>query len=191
MLSRVTKGISNWLLRTGAIIEEDILLYEYATFSLLINLVPLIISLFVGAFFKITLEASVFIFSYLLIRKYSGGFHLKSSTICLVISTFLLIMCLTIIKYKIFVTIRLPIIISVVSAISISVFSPIDAEGRRLTENEKMAYAKIAKLIALIYIAIIVLLAITKKNSLVVSLSMGLSLSAILQVPCLCLKRKT
>lgn len=86
-------------------------------------------------------DGLLMILPFMLIRKISGGFHLKSSTVCLVSSTLLLSFFLFLIKV---VTTKVRVIIFtcfvIASSIQIFLCSPIDNEARKLNEKERRAF---------------------------------------------------
>lgn len=72
----------------------------------------------------------------------------------------------------------------------IIMFSPIDSEGRRLTQNEKKVFKKITIVLSMITIAICAVLAAFHQTWAAVSVGSGLILSAALQFPCLFIRNR-
>ena len=90
MITKMSSAIAKWLLHAGAISESDRELYEYAAYSFLFSLLPLCLIVILGCITGMVIEGLLMILPFMLIRKFSGGFHLKSPGICLVSSTLLL-----------------------------------------------------------------------------------------------------
>ena len=74
--------------------------------------------------------------------------------------------------------------LAVVAMISLSVWSPIDSENRRLEIDEKRQYKKIAVLISVIFLFVHLLLLLLGLKEPAVCIAVGLVLSAGLQLPC-------
>lgn len=51
MIENCTKKITDWLIRYDAIEEQDRLLYEYAIYSILLTLYPVILAIGIGILF--------------------------------------------------------------------------------------------------------------------------------------------
>lgn len=130
MITRVSAMFTKWLLNSGAISENDRELYEYAAYSFLFSLLPLCLVVILGCITGMVIEGILMIFPFMLIRKFSGGFHLKSSTICLISSTLLLSFFLLLIKV-VTTEARIVLFTCFVFASTIQIFlcSPIDNEA--------------------------------------------------------------
>lgn len=95
MIEKVSRSIARWLVKTGAIVQEDSALYEYAAYSLIFNVVPMGLVAVIGGCIGMLSEGLLMIAPFIVLRKFSGGFHLKSSAICLISSiTILSLSCL-------------------------------------------------------------------------------------------------
>ena len=90
MIARMSSIIVKWLLHAGAISENDRELYEYAAYSFLFSLLPLILIMLLGCASGMLLEGVLMIVPFILVRKFSGGFHLQSPGVCFVSSLLLL-----------------------------------------------------------------------------------------------------
>ena len=76
-----------------------------------------------------------------------------------------------------------------ISVVQVVIFSPIDSEGRRLTQNEKKVFKKIATALSIITVILCAVLAAFHQMWAAVSIGSGLILSAALQFPCLFQKK--
>lgn len=191
MIKRIAAVTAKWLLRAGAISASDVELYEYGIYSFLFTLCPLGLVLIISIFLNMIVEGILLIIPFILIRKFCGGFHFQSSILCGIVSTAVLTAFL--------MGVRLVVsagsfgwwaLLLFYAAIQIAIFSPIDSEGRRLTQNEKKVFKKIA--IALSFITLIVCagLAVLHQMWAAVSVGSGMILSAALQFPCLFIKER-
>lgn len=183
MISRFTKGITSWLISCEAIGEADRELYEYAVHSLWLNIAPIFFVLLLGGVMGRIKEGILLIIPFFTIRKYSGGFHAKKESTCLVSSSLLLALCVYLtglLTYGIVLN-----ILVIVSIISLMVFSPIDSGNRRLDAEEKKRYKFLTCAIALIFAGVYLILSMYHAYDCVVCIAIGLMLSAGLQVPCI------
>ena len=191
MIKRLAAVTAKWLLQAGAISASDVELYEYSIYSFLFTLCPLGLVLIISVFLNMVIEGILLIIPLILIRKFCGGFHFRSSVLCGIVSTLVLTAFL--------LGIRLVLDTSgygwwcavlLLAAAQIIVFSPIDSEGRRLTQNEKKVFKKITIALSIITIAICAVLMAFHQTWAAVSVGSGLILSAALQFPCLFIRNR-
>lgn len=91
MVEKLSRHIALWLIKSGILENDDIDLYIYAIQYLLLIINPTIIfTAYCIATHNITIGL-IEVFSFLLIRKYCGGYHCQSSTACLIFSVIILI----------------------------------------------------------------------------------------------------
>ena len=91
MVEKLSRHIALWLIKSGILENDDIDLYIYAIQYLLLIINPTIIfTAYCIATHNITIGL-IEVFSFLLIRKYCGGYHCQSSTACLIFSAIILI----------------------------------------------------------------------------------------------------
>ena len=191
MIKRLAAVTAKWLLQAGAISASDVELYEYSIYSFLFTLCPLGLVLIISIFLNMVVEGILLIIPFILIRKFCGGFHFRSSVLCGIVSTLVLTAFL--------LGIRLVLdtsgygwwcVVLLLAAVQIIVFSPIDSEGRRLTQNEKKVFKKITIALSIITIAICAVLMAFHQTWAAVSVGSGLILSAALQFPCLFIRNR-
>ena len=80
------------------------------------------------------------IFPFVVLRKFSGGYHAKNLHTCILGSGFLLFLCIML-SMHVQCDLKLA-IATVIASVSLITFSPIDSENRRLDTNEKRTYKK-------------------------------------------------
>lgn len=179
----ICKGISNWLIDSHAIDEDDRELYEYAIYSMLITISPLLLVLVIGAFMGTLGEGLVLLIPFMCIRKYSGGYHAKHPGVCFVSSCVILVMCMYFASHMMYGW-WLSFAMSV-AVLSLCVHSPIDSENKRLDEEEKIRYRSISRKIAILFLMIHFLLVFVGFRWMAISIAIGIILSALLQIPCI------
>lgn len=174
--------IVTWLIKQKAILKEDRELYEYATYSFFLSFLPLFISIIIGIVMGKVLESILFIITFMSVRKFSGGFHAKQAWICIISSCIILLACICIIdnvKYSSIFDIGI-----LWAVINLIMVSPIDNENRKLDLSEKKEYKLRTTVIVLISVIIYLALILINKEEYAVCISVGIMLSACLQIPC-------
>ena len=188
MMQRLSKSLSKWLIKCDVIDNADRELYEYAVYCLFISISPIIITSILGLIMGKLSESIILIIPFMTIRKYSGGYHAKSFRACLIISTCLMAICISMTSF-----IKCGMVLDIITLCaigSLTLFSPIDHENRRLDEYEKKKYKKTAGIIAILFGIIYLALILFQINKYAICISMGLIISAGLQFPCVIFKRK-
>lgn len=182
-MERVFNKIIDWLERSGEIKEADRELYLYALKSIFLSLSPIILSLVAGVLLHCPLQSILIILPFAILRKFSGGYHMRSEIACVFLSTIIIVECTMISCYlkKSIMTF----FVATGAAVSLICLSPIDHENRRLSREEKRVCRRwTAILVLVIYMAdsIFFLMGKSKVSN---CLGIGLILVAVLQYPCL------
>lgn len=183
MIKKCTKKITDWLIRCDAVKEIERELYEYAVYSILLTISPIFMAICFGFLLGSVQQSILIILPFIIIRKFSGGYHAKKSSICFISSSMLLILC---IRFSFYIKCDLTlIIITVLSAISLAYFSPLENENRLLSREERIYYKKITIIIVTIVILVDLFLFWFHLYTYTICISIGLILTACLQVPCI------
>lgn len=182
-MEKCADKVACWLVRCQVIEEADRELYEYAVISFLMSLMPLILGLCFG-FAMGGVKQSVFIIlPFVLIRKFSGGYHAKRAWICLVTSSLLVFLC---IKLSFWLSCSVGLILAAAAATaSLCVFSPVDNENRRLDEEEKKQYRGTTMKLASVFLLTGILFCLFGLQTYAVCIFIGIILTACLQLPCI------
>ena len=183
MIDKCTKKITDWLIRCDAVEKQDRLLYEYAVYSILLTLYPVILAIGIGILFGSARRSILIILPFSVIRKFSGGYHAKRAGTCLMSSSLLLLLCIVLTFYIKCGWILMG--ITAMAAVSLSCFSPLDNENRLLSREEHSCYKKITIIIVMSFVLADLLLFWFHLHLSVVCISIGIILSAGLQLPCI------
>lgn len=186
MISRISTTVADWLAKQDAISDEDRDLFAYATYSLLFGLAPFLIAAALGVAFGMRLESLLLILPFMLIRKFSGGYHLKSPGVCIVLSTSLIALSLVAVKVVINTGCLLLLTGAVLlSTLSLCLCSPIDSESRKLSEKETKLFRMIARVVSVATLAVYLALLLISRTNVAASIGVGILIAALLQIPCL------
>ena len=181
MIQWTAEVVTNWLLKCGAISKEDEELYIYALYSTLLTCSPLILAILFGIVLGKMVQSILIILPFMSIRKFSGGYHSNSPGVCLISSSLILLLCIILSCH-----VRFGWLLgccTILSAISLSIFSPIDNINRKLDDDEKIHCRKKTVYFVTIYLVIEVLLLLMNLYTSAICISIGTILTASLQLP--------
>ena len=174
------KSIVSSLLKSGLISDDDRELYEYAVNSIFMMIVPIVMSCIIGSIMGHLLTCIVFVALFILLRKFTGGYHTRHRITCIVLSTFIIVIATIIINMDI--NICLLILFQVVSMMLICYFSPQDHYNYRLNNIEKICFKRIVYGILAAYCGMEVIFAIAGMRTLFNCISVTIISVTMLQI---------
>ncbi len=186
-MEHVLRALSNWLVQQDAIESSDRELYEYAIYSFLISVMPLAIFLIVSGIMGMLLEGLLIVIPFMVIRKFSGGYHARHAFTCMFISVGLLTSSFYVITHA--DCSWLFHILAAISGLSVAFNSPIDSENKRLKEDEIKQYRHTTYLLIIISVGLYSVLVVLHQTHYAVCIAVSLVLTALMQLPCI-LKKK-
>ena len=166
-MKNISKKIIHWLVEYGVILKEDAELYEYAVFTVYILIFTLGVSIIIGGIMGHVVESIVFIITFMIFRKFCGGYHAKHIQSCLMLSV---------------IMIAISVVGITLSLISIFIFSPVDSENYRLNEIEKQDFHRVVVILIFICIVVESTLLATKEIRYFYCIGFGVVTTAILQL---------
>ena len=186
MISKISTAVSEWLVAQGAVTVKEKNLFSYAVYSFLFGMMPIFIIVILGLIFGMLPEGLLLITPFMLLRKFSGGYHLESSIVCTVTSTSLLTISLLAVRaVKTSGTILILSVLVVFSAITLFLLSPIDSKARHLSAKERMVFGHIARVITSVFLLIYFMLVLLDQTGIAAPIGIGMIIPATLQLPCL------
>ncbi len=133
--------------------EEERELYEYGFYILFSTTYFVLVSLLIGSILEELLASIVFLFTFLPIRQYAGGYHSKTETRCFFLSTTLIVVSVVLIwalqKQGGF---WISFLFSVLGVSAILLYAPIDSKEKPLDDTERAAYRKKALQMMSVYV---------------------------------------
>lgn len=183
MSARCARLIAKWLVSHEAIQREEYDLYVYAAHSLIMTLAPLGLALVIGVLLGHTVTAVTIILPFMVIRKFSGGYHAKKAWVCLISSSLILGGCICASEYFTY-NYELTSVMLMAAALLV-INSPVESENRRLDAQERCVYKKVT--IGLVALSVLISLICYKcgLENAAVNLAVGVILTGGLQIPCL------
>lgn len=186
MIKELSESIAGWLEKEGAVSGDNCSLFAYAVYSLFFGLMPIVIVSGLGIAFGMVLEGLLMILPFMIIRKFSGGYHLNSPGQCIIFSCILLTMALsTVSAFTHFICNFLLTVLVSFSVLILFLFSPISNEARELLEKEKVLFRKVARILSISAFVIYMILSVTAPPNIYVPIGVGIILPAVLQLPCI------
>ena len=178
--------IVDWLIDNKAINESERELYAYALYSISLSFPAIIFSILFGMAVGGIKQSIMIMFPFIVMRRFSGGYHTKNPLICLVNSSIILFICIWIAMHGKYSYIMM--MLTFGAAIILFLFGPIDSENRRLDDSEKLHCKKVVTILVTIFLLVSIVLAIYGYSSFSFCISLSIILAASLQIPCLLIR---
>ena len=142
-MKTLINNILDYQIKNGEILQQEKEIYTYAYTILLEECINIVVAVIIGMTFKNISLVSIFLFSYVPLRIYAGGFHANNGVVCSVISGILIILLCALAGRMEDKTIQIQeYIILLLAQLSIFIFAPVDSENKKLDEYEKREYRK-------------------------------------------------
>ena len=181
MIERSTEAVVHWLIACGAVKEEDQELYCYAVYSFLLSISPLLLAAVFGLCLGCVKQSILTVIPFMILRKYSGGYHTKHLWTCFLCSSLLLLLCILFSLAA--VCDRRLLAVTLLAGISLVICSPLDHENRVLSKEEKSCYKKMTILFTALFLFMGVMFYYMRLSDYAVCILTGIILSAGLQMP--------
>lgn len=150
MINKLSEFLTKKMLSNNTINDEDKELYVYGLFMLLSQLMFFIIACIFGFILNCIIESIIFYIAFQFIRRYAGGYHAKTETRCEILSSLSILCCIVLIKFSEIYYIKISLLcISLVCAVLIFIFCPLDTPEKPLSEKEFKYFRKISLIILL------------------------------------------
>lgn len=155
-MEKVTKALTDYVIRTGMVEQEDRTIYEYGfTITIEVGIFTLF-CLFIALYLHMFVEAILFFLIFAPLRSYAGGLHLEKYHSCFVLSCLTFSGVLLIVKH-----IQVPIWISTITLFVLEMITyilyPVENINRKVDKEENRYFRKKLKLYLLIDIVIAVI----------------------------------
>lgn len=188
MVENLSRHIALWLIKSGILKDDDTELYIYAIQYLFLIINPTIIFTVYCIATHNTWIGIIEVISFLLIRKYSGGYHCQSSTVCLIFSVIVLITMAwlsSILKPSLFLFIAL-----VISDVELIIKGPIISVNHAVSDSEKKYYHKCLATILLLFNIIIIITGLLHLYRISICISIVIIFCFLLHILCMTKKNR-
>lgn len=158
MIDKCVSSIINVQLRIGTIQDEQVEIYRYGYTLLIEVLINVVLSLTVSILLRKVREYIVFMFLFIPLRSFCGGYHAKKAWKCIVVSNAAIIAAVLfgdyIVRYG--VSIMWYLALDIILGIIIMSFSPIESLNNRLNDLQKQKYKRNSQIIMTVEILLAV-----------------------------------
>lgn len=183
MATRIAEYITQKMLASSVIEEDDRELYNYGFFLLITRIFFFLVTVFVGFLLDIPGESILFYVVFFRLRSYAGGVHARTEMTCTILTT--LALTVAIFGIKIMTQVDsgiIPMLMLASGSLCVLLFSPLDTEAKPLDNYEKKRYRMICYAIVLLCIAGAFALHILLLNTFFYSIVCGVSLESLLLI---------
>ena len=150
MMKKCADIIVDWLIGCSVVEKTEKELYSYAVYSLFLSISPLLLAIVFGIGMGCMRQSVLIILPFVIIRKFSGGYHTKHAWSCMIWSCLLLILCIIL---SLRVSCGWMLVFTTAGAsVSLMYFSPIDNENRILSLEERIRYKKVTTILVVIFL---------------------------------------
>ena len=126
-MKRYTETVVDWMIRQKVINEKEKELYGYALYSVGLLILPLLFAVGIGFILGSIKSGIALVVPFMILRKYSGGYHAKTFSHCAIGSILLLFLC---IKFSMQIKCDWKLLfVTVIASVSLIKFSPMDHEA--------------------------------------------------------------
>lgn len=165
MINKISKNVAVFFIKNNLIQVDEIDIYIYGLQLIISSILGISIILFLGIISERLTDSLIFLFCFIILRQYSGGYHANSYLKCNLyfISIFLLTEAAVIYtqaKYKDVLTVGL----ICISFVIILRFAPIDNINKKLSNSQKLKNKKITLIIFVILITISIFMKVNDVN---------------------------
>ena len=161
--------------------KESFELYKYAIYIFLSSIFHILTVILLGIFFDMLIESIVFYCSFIVIRKFAGGYHAKTPIRCYLFSivSSIIVLHLTALINSVnnCVVMIVLTVIELVCVVLIFMMSPLDSENNPLNSKEKKIYGNKARVISIGIFLLSLLFFVLNLKCIGMSLGIGIVMS--------------
>lgn len=140
-MDKFYKKFSLYLSSHNLIKPEDCDIYEYAIKITIHGLLNIITSILIGLFYGMVKECMCLLLTIFVLRKFTGGIHASKYIFCLIYSTLIMAISLSIINTLMeFCNPIYFFMIVIMAVVILCSFSPVDNKNKKLSKKEKTFY---------------------------------------------------
>lgn len=149
-MERFFNRIIDAIEKNGNIDTEDKEVYLYALNTVCIYVTNITISVIIGIIMGMLEYCIVFLCAFILLRQDAGGYHAPGWKSCYFLSSVVLIAALAWIKIPFCLKFHITVVLTVLSAIGIFVYAPLEDENKPLDATDRRAVQKRARVIVIL-----------------------------------------
>lgn len=141
MVRKVSKKVTDRLLSRNAIKDEDYEIYQYGLEQLFTSILNMLTLFVIGSIMGMIWQGIIFVLSFMLLRKYAGGYHASTPLRCYLLTTLIITVALSVMKY-LEISILIYLVLLMVSSVIVYMLTPVEAVNKEFDKIEKIIYRK-------------------------------------------------
>ena len=141
MFTSLTEKAVNYLIYKNVIDNDNLEIYQYGLGQIFSTTLNILTTLLLGIIFGEIYQSLIFVFAFMILRTYSGGYHAKTPIRCYFLTTISIAAGLSAMKF-ILINRFICLGLLILSSLIIITLSPIGAANKPLDEIEKIIYKK-------------------------------------------------
>lgn len=153
MVGKVSRKVTDRLLSRNAIKDEDYEIYQYGLEQLFTSILNMLTLLVIGSIMGMIWQGIIFVLSFMLLRKYAGGYHASTPLGCYLLTTLIITVALSLMKYF-EISILIYLVLLMVSSVIVYMLTPVEAVNKELDKIEKIIYRKKTILIWIVEVSL-------------------------------------
>ncbi len=162
MINKISKNVAVFFIKKNLIQEDEIDIYIYGLQLIISSILGISIILFFGIISEHLTDSLIFLFCFIILRQYSGGYHANSYLKCNLYFITIFILTEAVVLYTQLDYIdALTVGLVCISFVIILRIAPIDNKNKKLSNSQKIKNKKITLIIFIILITISIFM---KKN---------------------------
>ncbi len=181
MFTHFSDIITNLFVKSSVIQEEDKDLYQYGVEQICNIILNILTTVIIGTLYGMIPEILIFMFAYIPLRIYAGGFHAKTPFRCYLCSVVITVIAISVMKFT-EIHYFIYIIAAAVSSTVILKAAPIEDKNKPLDSTEKAVFRKRTVFVWLAEIILLLLFSILKLDLFVVPISLSMLLEGVMVV---------
>lgn len=158
MINKLSKNLTQKLMKENKIKEEEFELYHYGLFVMISEFSLLFFSLLVGIIFNVIFQSLIFYVVFFIIHRYAGGFHAKTELHCQIITQSSFLLGIGSIRFLENISIFRMLFWYLIFFIILIILSPADTPQKKLNLKEKKRFKKITVIIMITILFLIMVL---------------------------------
>ena len=181
MFTRFSDMVTNLFIKSSVIQEEDKDLYQYGVEQICNIIQNILTTAIIGALYSMIPEILIFMFAYIPLRIYAGGFHAKTPFRCYLCSVVITVIALSVMKFIEFPYFICIIIVAASSTVILKA-APIEDKNKPLDSVEKTVFRKRTVLIWLTETILLLIFLILKFDLFIVPISLSMLLEGVMVI---------
>lgn len=148
MVKQISRKLAGCFADNGVVERKDTGIYEYGLSIILYFLINLTIIFMIGGALGCIPESICYTLCYIILRRFTGGYHARTPVACCLFSTLMFFASITVVRAGL---VNLYLIAAVaILAIVCSCIIPVDTENKKLSSKEKKVYRFISLIVFLL-----------------------------------------